>query len=106
MCPSDIRNLSAVVHNLAWRLTPGSASLCKVISKFHDMKSALERAAIYITEESPIELRVLLSAAKAASYSETVQDLFMHKAALTMASEGIQPLSDAHFADRKHSHGD
>lgn len=100
MCPMEIRNLCAVVHNLAWRLTPGSASVCKVVSKFHDMKAAVER--VQIAEDTPPEIRKLYEAAKAASECKTLLDLYKHEAALTAASLGVEALSDAHFANEAH----
>lgn len=105
MCPMEVRNLAAVVHNLAWRLEDyHGESSCKIIEKFQAMKAAIE--SMFGRCDWPNELRLLYDMASAASRCETLEGLMKYKTILKSASEGVQPLSDAHFADRKHSHGD
>jgi hypothetical protein len=102
----EVRNLAAIVHNLAWRLDDylqNGASPCKVIEKFHAMKAAVDQ--MFGHCDWPKELRLLYDMASSASRCETLGALLKYKTILKSASDGVQPLSDAHFADRKHSHG-
>jgi hypothetical protein len=104
VCPIEVRNLTAVVHNLAWRLLAyhgGCAST--IIEKFHLMQSAVSDCRL--PEDAPTELRQLWLAAEAASKATRVVDLLPHGTALKAATDAVQPLVDSHFADRQHSHG-
>jgi hypothetical protein len=107
MCPMEIRNLVAVVHNLAWRLEDyqrNGESSCKVVEKFQAMKAAVDT--MFGHCDWPKELRLLYDMASSAARCETLEALLKYTTILKSASDGVQPLADAHFADRKHSHGD
>lgn len=105
MCPMEIRNLSAVVHNLIWRLEPGSGvSYCKLLGKFYDMKRAVEHCPSP-AEDAPEPIKLLYSVAREAAESKTIEDLRKFLPRLKEASTAVEVLSDAHFADRSHSHG-
>jgi hypothetical protein len=105
MCPFNIRGLSAVVHNIAWRLDPtAGVSLCKIVDKFHDLKTAV--AGVTIADDAPEQIKELYAAALTACQSKTIDELRTHAAGLKAASDAIQPLVDAHFENRLHSHGE
>jgi hypothetical protein len=67
------------------------------------MKRAVESAKI--PDDAPAELKHLHAIALEVTKSQTVEDLKKHGERLQFASDAVRSLSDAHFADRKHSHG-
>jgi hypothetical protein len=104
MCPTDVRGLSAVAHNLRNRLRPGAVdSLCQIGSKVHDLRAAVEK--VTITAEAPVELQRLYEVCQKIAKCTTYAEVFALEDELREASVGVEPLSDAHFANREHSHG-
>lgn len=116
MCPSGIRNLSAVTHNAAWRVESGSYdSLCQVREKVDHVRYAVKATEALIGPESPLELQSLRAAGDAFvkawdAYLEGGQRWWnavkVSAGAMKHAAAAVQPLLDAHFADRLHSHGE
>lgn len=105
MCPEDIRGLFATVRNLAWRLLSYEGECASVIvDRFRSLKESVARCHS-LSEDSPMELKELLYAAGAACSAKTVGELIKFGPRLKSVSEAVEPLRDAHFADRKHSHG-
>jgi hypothetical protein len=105
MCPMEVRNMSAVVHNLALRLNDYSnypESTCKIIRDFNNLQRAID--SVELPANAPEALKALHSAATDACKSETVADLLRHKEKLKSASLAVRPLSGAHFADRRHAY--
>lgn len=107
MCPGTIRNLSATVHNLANRLDGHAQyadSPCKIGDKWASMVDAAR--GVVLPADAPPELSNLLEVARAASKCETIKDLLEFRSSLREAARRVRPLSDAHFANYQHSHGE
>lgn len=102
MCPTNVRNLSATVHNLTVRLEHGECA-SKIASKWRDVVDAAN--SVTLPDDAPQELKNLLSIAIDASKAETIADLRTLTGALKAASGAVGPLSRAHFANGLHSHG-
>jgi hypothetical protein len=117
MCPTAIRNLSAVVHNFLWRwkefIRCGDG--CKVRDKFERVQWAVQDVESLIAPETHEAVRALH--AEAAEFvarfnawlakEEGALDRVREQTEkLQAASDAIKALSDAHFADRMHSHGE
>lgn len=108
MCPSEIRNLSATAHNLAWRIVDFRGdSLCKIVDKLYSLRRAVEDLtnAKILNDETPDEIRTLYSVCELVARVTSYPDLFALGATLKDASDAVRPLSDAHFNDSRHSHG-
>lgn len=111
MCPGALRNLSATAHNLAWRLeprVPAVSSPCAVADKAVSVREAVqwvERSNL-ITDATPEPVRRLFDVCKRVAACEYLKDLYPLYAELKAASAAVAPLSDAHFADPRHSHGE
>lgn len=116
MCPSAIRNLSAVTHNAAWRVESGSYdSPCQLREKVDRVRYAVKDTDTLIGPDSPLELQSLRAAGDAFvkawdAYLAGGQALWnafkISAGAMKHAAAAVQPLSNAHFADRLHSHGE
>ena len=104
MCPIEWRGLAATAYNLCNRLNPCSVdSLCRVGSKVHDLRAAVDR--VVFAPGDPVELRKLYEACRKVSECKTWAEVFALEDELKAASLGVEPLSDAHFANPMHSHG-
>lgn len=98
MCPMDVRNVSAVVHNFLWRWPD------------HDW----QRKAYQIVQSRPADVqsddpavqRLLKAAAALVSAIEAQADIAPLIPELRAAHAAAEKLSDAHFSDPEHSHGD
>jgi len=97
----EVRNLSAVMHNLGSRLGMQS-SPCKLIEKWESVKLA---AQIELACDAPEVLRSLLATARRVAKVTTWNELYALQSEIKAAAAAVRELSDAHFADRKHSHG-
>lgn len=101
MCPGSIRNVAALVHNLLVRIGEPRA-----YTKLHDLKTYLPQAeASNPTDPVVVEL---LAAARAVvdayDRGEGLPNVAIPR--LRAADAAARVLSDQHFADREHSHGD
>jgi len=108
MCPTEIRGLAATAHNFAWRLRSYAdnrgISVCAVTSKFFDLKEAMK--SVSPRDHWPIEIRNLYDVCQKVISCTNLNELSKICTELEGACSAVEPLSNAHFNNRKHPHGE